>query len=187
LRNLLTTRAAAGKAKRRAPRRFAPVLLIALQAGCSFGTTSSRGHADESPYTAAMRASAPETPLVVSQGKPASPVGIDWVFVQVEGYAGHLPSPPPVAGFIMTPQGGILTGTTACNRMSSGYQLDVPGGHLRFTNLRNTRMLCDRVASDTEEAVLQAMIATDGFRIENGMLELTSHGHVIARLKAGNR
>jgi len=113
-----------------------------------------------------------------------TPVGRDWIFTWLDDFKGPLPSPPPVAGFIMTKEGGRLTGTTACNRMGSGYVLDIDDGTLRFTGLTNTRMMCDRVAADTEEAVLEAMIETDSYRLDGNTLELLSEGEVEARLTA---
>ncbi|HEY2775288.1 MAG TPA: META domain-containing protein [Candidatus Binatia bacterium] len=109
--------------------------------------------------------------------------GHDWIFVEIPGFHEPLPSALPVAGFIMTRESGrILTGTTGCNQMSSGYRLYAATGRLEFTNLRNNRRLCDRVSSDTEEAVLHAMIATDSFRMVGGDLELWSKGSLVARL-----
>ncbi|MFN2426565.1 MAG: META domain-containing protein [Candidatus Binatia bacterium] len=122
------------------------------------------------------------TVVPTSELEQPSPLGRDWIFTQVDGFDGPLPSPPPVAGFIMTREGRRLTGTTACNRMGSAYELDPSVGRLRFVDLRNTRMLCDRIAADTEEAVLEAMIATDAFRIVDGRLELLSNGKVVAHL-----
>jgi heat shock protein HslJ len=116
----------------------------------------------------------------------ASVLERDWVFVEIDGYDGELPSPPPAAGFIVTSEGSRVTGTTACNRLGSGYQLDTDSGTLRFTSLRNTRMMCDRVAADTEEAVLAAMIATDGYRLSGNTLELLSKGRVVARLTSAD-
>lgn len=113
---------------------------------------------------------------------PGAPLATDWIFVWVDGYSGKLPGPPPLAGFIMTKEAGRLTGSTACNRMSAGYRMNRKTGTLRFVNLVNTRMLCDRVASDTEEAVLAAMLATDAFRLTDGKLELWSKGRMVARL-----
>jgi heat shock protein HslJ len=109
--------------------------------------------------------------------------GRDWIFFELDGYDGPLPSPPPIAGFNITREGGRVTGTTACNRLGAGYEIDEHARRLRFTSLRNTRMLCDRVASDTEEAVLSAMIATDAYELDGDRLVLLSKGRVVARLK----
>jgi len=148
------------------------LVMVALSSGCA---------AKPSPDAPALAAA---TTTITTGEEPPSPLGRDWMFVEVDGFDGTLPSPPPVAGFIMTREAQRLTGTTGCNRMGSGYELDVHAGTLRFTKLNNTRMMCDRVAADTEEAVLNAMIVTDSYRIVDGKLELLSKGKVVARLTA---
>lgn len=117
----------------------------------------------------------------------ASPLDTDWVFVEIDGYDGELPGPSPVPGFIMTRQGGRMAGSTACNQMAAEYELDTATGSLRFSKLRNTRRMCARAASDTEQAVLDAMISTDAFRVVDGDLELLSKGGVVARLRQPQR
>ncbi len=132
---------------------------------------------------AASDAAAHAPPYVVTAGgDDAGLFGRDWIFVQLDGYDGPLPSPPPVAGFNITREGHRVTGTTACNRLGAGYEIDEHAGLLRFTSLRNTRMMCDRVAADTEEAVLAAMIATDAYRLDGGRLDLFAKGRIVARL-----
>jgi heat shock protein HslJ len=116
-------------------------------------------------------------------GESAGLFSRDWIFFELDGYDGPLPSPPPIAGFNITREGQRVTGTTACNRLGAGYEIDEHAGRLRFTSLRNTRMMCDRVAADTEEAVLAAMIATDAYELDGDRLVLLSKGRVIARLK----
>lgn len=117
----------------------------------------------------------------------SSPLDKDWVFVELAGYSGELPGPAPVAGFILTREGRGMSGSTACNRMAADYELDAATGALRFSKLRNTRRMCDRAASDTEQAVLDAMISTDAYRMVDGNLELLSKGNVIARLRRPQR
>ena len=125
----------------------------------------------------------PQSPAIADHAPVGSGLfGRDWIFVQVEGYDGPLPSPPPVAGFNITREGQRVTGTTACNSLIAGYEIDEQASRLRFTSLRNARALCDRVASDTEVAVLAAMIATDSYRLDGARLELFSGGRLIARL-----
>lgn len=127
----------------------------------------------------------------VTAAAPASPTsadagplfGVDWIFTWVDGFAGKLPGDPPVPGFTITVEGRRMTGSTACNRMASGYILGIPSGTLSFPNIVNTRMMCDRVAADTEESVLKTMIETDGFRLADGNLELMSKGRLVARLR----
>jgi heat shock protein HslJ len=164
--------------------RRAAALLVLVLAGCAASSRTGPGGASTGP------AGADAAPAATSPGVGITPesdaaglFGRDWIFFEVEGYEGPLPSPPPIAGFNITREGRRVTGTTACNRIGAGYEIDEYSGRLRFTNLRNTRMLCDRVAADTEEAVLAAMIATDAYRLDRDRLVLLSKGRVIARLK----
>ena len=78
----------------------------------------------------------------------------------------------------------MMRGTTACNAMSSGFELDEHAGRIRFTKLRNNRFLCDRVAADTEEAVLEAMIAADSYQASGDTLVLYRQGAFVARLRS---
>lgn len=116
-------------------------------------------------------------------GAASSPVGIDWIFISIAGYKGEMPSGPPVAGFIMTTEGKRVAGSTGCNRMTAGFEMDVAAASLKFTLLANTRAMCDVVSAGVEESVLDAMIATAGFRIDDGRLVLLSAaGKPVARL-----
>jgi heat shock protein HslJ len=154
-------------------------IAVCAVAGCAISTSDGFRHPGESVAHSARVTAAHHDGFYE---EAPTPIGHDWIFVKVEGYDGPLPSPPPVAGFIMTREGGRVTGTTACNALSAGYRLDEHTHYLRFESLRNRRMLCDRVASDTQEAVLAAMIATDGYRLAGNRLELLSEGRVVAVL-----
>lgn len=139
---------------------------------CSAGRPATARHASTETSSAST-----------ASGDESAVLGRDWIFVEVAGFDGSLPSPPPVAGFILTRAGNDrLTGTTACNRLGGSFDLDAATQRLRFIDLRNTRMMCDRVAADTEYAVLQAMIATDSYRLANGRLELWGDGRRLAVL-----
>jgi heat shock protein HslJ len=158
--------------------RSALVLVALMLAGCA------ASHSPEvlgAPVTDARG----DAPAAVSgpAGESDGLFSRDWIFFELDGYDGPLPSPPPIAGFNITREGRRVTGTTACNRLGAGYEIDEHAGRLRFTSLRNTRMMCDRVAADTEEAVLAAMIATDAYELDGDRLVLLSKGRVIARLK----
>lgn len=152
---------------------MAVAVLAVLAGGCSSASMHARGRAAaEADVAEAM------TPRIEGAGI----LGRDWVFVEIAGFEGPLPSPPPIAGFIMTAEGGHVRGTTACNTLSAGYDLDANAGRLRFVKLRNARMLCDRVAADTEEAVLEALIRTDSFQVSGDTLVLYAKGEFVARL-----
>jgi heat shock protein HslJ len=159
--------------------RSAAIVVALILAGCA------TAHSPEPLGAPAVdaRGDAPGAAASAPAGEPAGLFSRDWIFFELDGYDGPLPSPPPIAGFNITREGRRVTGTTACNRLGAGYEIDEHAGRLRFTSLRNTRMMCDRVAADTEEAVLAAMIATDAYELDGDRLVLFSKGRVIARLK----
>lgn len=146
--------------------------LLALQ-GCGLLSAREASPVPEAPGAAIPPTDAPDASLLL---------GRDWIFTWVEGYDGPLPGPTPEPGFVLTAEGHRMTGSTACNRMQSGYAFDERDGSLRFTGLVNNRMLCNRAASATEQAVLTAVIETDAFRTDGSTLELLSKGRVVARL-----
>ncbi len=123
-----------------------------------------------------------QTAAAATSVDEAPPLGRDWVFVEIDGFAGKLPGVTPYPGFILTAEASRMTGSTSCNRMGSGFVIDLAAGTLLFTNVLNTRMMCQLAFADIEEAVLEVMLATDGFRLVKGSLELLSKGEVIARL-----
>ena len=47
-------------------------------------------------------APAPEAHGPSTSGDAAGIFGRDWIFFELDGYDGPLPSPPPIAGFNMT-------------------------------------------------------------------------------------
>lgn len=113
-----------------------------------------------------------------------SPLGRDWVFTMLDGYDGPLPGPPPQPGFTLVSEDRRMAGSTGCNRMMAAYDIGLDSGTLEFRNLSNTRKMCPRVAADTEQAVISALVATDGWRLVGNDLELLSGGKVVARLSA---
>lgn len=119
-----------------------------------------------------------------SANRPESPIGVDWLFTWMEGFAGNTAELIPLPGFILTPQGRTLSGNSSCNRFRAGYGYDAATGRLSFTNLVNTRMMCQRANAEAENAILAALIATDSCRLVDGTLELLSKGRPVARLVA---
>lgn len=113
----------------------------------------------------------------------SSPEGIDWIFIELPGLGAPVPTVRPLSGFILAKEGGRMVGSTACNTMTSAYSLDVVSGALRFRILRNGQALCARNLADTENAVLNAMVATDAYTMKDGTLELLSKGVSVATLR----
>jgi heat shock protein HslJ len=66
---------------------------------------------------------------------------------------------------------GTASGSSGCNTFSGGYTLD--GDELTFSELAGTAMACDDALMTAERAVLDALEATTGYRIDGDTLELT--------------
>jgi len=113
---------------------------------------------------------------------PNTALGKQWVFTSVDGFDGDLPGPPTQAGLFLSRGNGRMIGNTSCNAMSAAFDIDVYAGTLRFRNVTNGSAMCSRQASDTEDAVVNALLATDSFRLDGKTLTLSSKGSVVAEL-----
>jgi hypothetical protein len=122
------------------------------------------------------------TAPAVDEVAALSPLNTDWIFVQIPGFSGNLAGLVPLPGFYMTKYGNTLRGNTSCNPMLCGFNLDVVAGTLNFTNLVDADNFCQRANSDADEAIINAMLATDGFQIVSGKLQLMSKGTAVAIL-----
>jgi heat shock protein HslJ len=169
--------AVAGMASADGPQSLAEIGLVETVAPAPAKAATTAATVDEGTPIAPADGS---TPIAPADG--STPIGRDWVFVEIDGFAGKLPGVTPYPGFILTTEASRMTGSTSCNRMMASFAIDLAAGSLRFTNVVNTRMMCQLAFADIEEAVLEVMLATDGFRLVKGKLELLSKGKVIARL-----
>lgn len=116
--------------------------------------------------------------------KPTSPIGVDWLIVWADGFAGDTAALIPLPGLVLVPEGRTLSGNSSCNAFRAGYLYDADNGRLSFRNLVNTRRLCQRANSEAENAILAALLVTDAFRLEDGRLELLANGRPVLRLVA---
>ncbi|HEY2775402.1 MAG TPA: META domain-containing protein [Candidatus Binatia bacterium] len=126
----------------------------------------------------------PQAPAVAPTGAttPGSPLGREWIFTQVNGYDGALPPSPDDASFVMGRENGRMVGSTSCNPMTAAFEIDLTAGTLRFSNLTNGQAMCSEQQSSTEDAVTDALIATDAFRYSGNSLILMSKGNEVANL-----
>ncbi len=124
----------------------------------------------------------PLSPQALTDAGPNTPLGKEWKFTRVDGYDGVLPGPPTDAGFLMSRGNGRLIGNTSCNSLTAAFAISISAGTLRFSNIVNGSGLCSRSNSDTEEAVIAVMMATDEFRLDGKKLSLLSKGNVVAEL-----
>lgn len=143
---------------------------------------SAPGQPAKAPTNPAARGMETTATTAIPGGYPSSPLGIAWTFVSIPGLDSPIPGPPSQPGFVLSKQGGRMVGTTSCNPMSSVYTLDLVGGALKFTLLTNGNAMCPEEQANTENAVVDALIATDGFRMSEGHLALLSKGAVVATL-----
>ena len=129
------------------------------------------------------------TPLVPAANPPSnrdarSPLDMDWMITWIDGFSGDTADLIPLPGFIMTSHGTRVVGNTSCNQFSGGYLIDVETGNLRFTSLRNDRNLCQSANSEADDAILAALVATDGFEREGPSLRFLSKGREVMRMLA---
>lgn len=121
-------------------------------------------------------------PEALTDAGPNTPLGKEWAFTMVDGYDDPLPGPPNNAGFLMSRGNGRLIGNTSCNSLTATFEISIAAGTLKYSNVVNGSGLCSRSNSDTEEAVIAVMLATDGFRLDGKKLTLLSKDRVIAEL-----
>lgn len=118
----------------------------------------------------------------MTEAGPNTILGKQWVFVSVDGYDGELPGPPTQAGLLLSRGNGRMIGNTSCNAMSSAFVSDSYAGTIRFTNITNGSAMCSSQAADTEDAIVNVLMAVDGFRLHDKTLGLLSKGGVVATL-----
>jgi heat shock protein HslJ len=192
----------------RRSRRFLPAAVIALlAAGCGTmedGTKYGKNSRTDTLTLAEMRMNesggpspaarpegvanptsrkdAPPSSRALTDAGPNTPLGKQWIFTEINGFHETLPPAPTNASFLMARESGRVVGTTSCNPISGSFEISIPSGKLRFKNLENGSALCAGTNARTQEAVIQAMVATDGFLLDGNSLSLLSKGHVVAKL-----
>jgi putative lipoprotein len=101
--------------------------------------------------------------LAELNGRPAS---------RGEGHAPHL---------VLHAKGG-LSGSTGCNNLAGSYIAEQ--GALQFTPAGTTMKMCSAPVMDQEQALLAALKATTGYRIDGGTLQLLNGQQVLAKFQA---
>ena len=82
----------------------------------------------------------------------------------------------------LNPNGKALQGFTGCNTVNGNYQLN--GDKLKFSNLTSTKVSCGEPYMKQESAFLNALKATDSFKLSGDKLELYGGGKLLARFEA---
>lgn len=108
-------------------------------------------------------------PPAESAAAGAALEGTEWTLVKIGDEAVGAGSTPQVPSLLFTAEGHRVSGSTGCNRLTGGYEMD--GGSLHFTPLATTRMMCMKGMA-TEQKVLQALGAVRSWAVGGAELEL---------------
>jgi heat shock protein HslJ len=109
--------------------------------------------------------------------------GTRWVLIQL-GSETVVPAEGRPEQFIALESGQQrIAGNAGCNRLMGSYTLN--GDQLTFSQMATTRMACPDM--EREAALLKALEATSGWRIEGAQLDLMDAGaNLLARFEARN-
>jgi len=106
-----------------------------------------------------------------------------WELVELNGKPVSPPSGREEPFTQLNPSGKTLQGFAACNKFGANYQLN--GDKLKFTNVALiTRVACTGPNGSQESAILNALKATDSFKLSGDKLELYGGGKLLARFEA---
>jgi uncharacterized protein YidB (DUF937 family)/heat shock protein HslJ len=105
-----------------------------------------------------------------------------WELVELNGKPVSPPSGREEPYLKLNPNGKSLQGFAGCNTMNGNYQID--GNKLKFGNIVTTNISCGEPVMNVERAFLNALKATDSFKITGGKLELYGGGKLLARFEA---
>jgi heat shock protein HslJ len=112
----------------------------------------------------------------------ASAVDTYWRAVQIDGQAVGSSAEAREPHFVLSTDGGSVSGSTGCNRLSGKFTQSADG--LRFGPLITTRMACQPAANELEARFLRALEATASSRVVGNTLELRdASGAVRMRLQ----
>ncbi len=145
-------------------------LLLVLAAACS--STSGTGASTGTTAAGSGGGSAPGT----TGGRPITSglVGPSWTLVSYQGPSGSTPASSSPAVLTFEP-GGVLSGTTGCNRIRGTYKVD--GSNLTIDPGATTMMACADPAVDAQEqAVTQGLAKVRAFLVRQGQLTLQGDG-----------
>jgi heat shock protein HslJ len=84
---------------------------------------------------------------------------------------------PP--SLLLKSEGKLAQGSGGCNRFTGSYELE--GDSLKFGPIASTRMFCEEVM-DQEQAYLQVLTETTGYKVSGNSLELYKGDELLARL-----
>ncbi|MFN2387073.1 MAG: META domain-containing protein [Thermoanaerobaculia bacterium] len=121
------------------------------------------------------------SPAAQEKHATAAPIeNSEWRLMEVRNR--KVTAPPGRASTLqLLAEGRRAVGNGGCNRFGGTYTLE--GARMRFGALVSTKMFCEGVM-EQEQAFLDALSATMGYRIEGDDLELLGPDGALARLQA---
>jgi heat shock protein HslJ len=108
--------------------------------------------------------------------------GVEWVLVALPGELDTLSAAR--ATLTLRREGGLLSGSTGCNRYRGAYELE--GGLITLSVTGSTRMACSDALMRLEASYLEALRVTGSFRLSGRRLDLLGESGVVARLESGS-
>lgn len=148
----------------------------------------------KTPYPVITRGAPTSLEILVQQnggGRPGRPKpaagaggagleGVEWKLVAVGGSPALERSGAQPARFTLNAEKKSFSGSTGCNRFAGNFEHD--GAGLRLAAGSMTMMACPDEVMEQEQAFLEALKATTGYRVSDGSLELLDgDGRVLAR------
>ena len=120
--------------------------------------------------------------MTASTPKDSALTGTHWTLVSVEGAEGLKPMREAYIQF--DAEKSAAYGCSGCNRMTGKFTLD--GKKLHIGPMAGTRMACDEASMKLEQAIHQALIKVDGYKINGNQLQLLQGEKVLASFQVGS-
>lgn len=112
---------------------------------------------------------------------PAPLAGTYWRLIALPGAPDASVDQAARAHIMLHADGGRVSGSSGCNRVSGGYSLD--GAALSFGPLAGTRRACAPALMELEQRFLTALAAATGYVIDREMLTLAGPDGPVARFE----
>jgi putative lipoprotein len=147
----------------------------------------------KTPYPVITRGAPTRLEILVQKtGRPGRPkptptseglTGVEWSLVALGTAPALTPPQGQPAHLILDPAKRSLAGSTGCNRFAGSFALEEGSLHLNPETM--TMMACQDEAMRQEQAFVEALKATTGYRLADGGLELLDRdGRMLARFAA---
>lgn len=103
----------------------------------------------------------------------------EWAVDEVAGKPALARQNAPLPSLML--KGGRLTGSSGCNRLFGGYELD--GDSLKLSPMGMTRMACQPEVMEQEQALMRAFEQAKTYSIVEDTLKLMNGDTILARFK----